>query len=209
MHTLPVDHPIGCRCGRLRGTLAAGARVARIACYCLDCQTSAHALGQSRVVLDALGGTDVITSLQQHLSFSGDASTLACLSLSEDGILRWYAGCCATPIANTTRNPVISYVGIVHACVAATRDELAPIFGPAGMAVYTGHARRRLKSARLRTAANMAEGIAQVVRARIDGTWRTSPFFDPVDHQPVIERRVLSPAEWRAARRAVERSGAR
>ena len=83
MHKLATATPIRCRCGRLQGQLAQGASVARVACYCIDCQSYAHALGKPELVLDELGGTDVITSLQQHLSFSGDTSTLACLSLSE------------------------------------------------------------------------------------------------------------------------------
>lgn len=208
MHKLTEPHPIRCRCGRLQGQLARGTSVARVACYCLDCQTYAHALGRSHEVLDARGGTDVITTVQSQLSFS-DRSTLACLSLSERGILRWYASCCATPLGNTMRDPRIAYISVVHACLAPTRDALLRPFGPPGMAVNTGHAYEPVASGGLRTALTLAEGIARVAFAGVDGSWRRSPLFDPASRRPVVERRVLSADERRAAREAARRAGAR
>jgi hypothetical protein len=209
MHKLATPHPIRCRCGRLQGQLAQGASVARVACYCIDCQSYAHALGKPEIVLDELGGTAVITSLQQHLSFSGDTSSLACLSLSESGILRWYAACCSTPVANTARNPKVSYVGIAHTCVASSPGELERVFGPPGMAVNTQHAKAPVPTGGLRTATTMAEGITRVGVALLDGSWRKTPFFYAAGHRPVVQRKVLSADERARAREAVRRSGAR
>ncbi|MFZ2237575.1 MAG: DUF6151 family protein, partial [Dokdonella sp.] len=42
---------------------------------------------------------------------------LACMSLSPNGMLRWYASCCSTPIGNTPRDRNMPYVGVVSACV--------------------------------------------------------------------------------------------
>lgn len=208
MHKLTEDHPIRCRCGSLHGRIERGASVARVACYCIDCQSYAHALRQPENVLDPEGGTTVIASLQKHVSFD-DRSTLACLSLSDAGILRWYAGCCATPVANTLRNPRIGYVALVHTCLAPSLDRLDPAFGRPGMAVNTQHAKKPLPSDALRTAASLAEGVARVGISAFDGSWRRSPFFRANDHRPVVERRVLAAGERARARDAVRRSGAR
>jgi hypothetical protein len=99
--------------GRL-GVVSQTARTTRATCYCRDCQAYAHALGNPESVLDHIGGTDIVATLQQHVTLTRGAESLACLSLSERGILRWYAGCCNTPIANTARSPKMSYVGLVH-----------------------------------------------------------------------------------------------
>ena len=94
-----------------------------MSCYCRDCQAFAHALGNPGAILDKLGGTDIVATLQQYVTFTKGTEALACLSLSERGLLRWYANCCNTPIANTARNPKLSYVGLVHTCLARAITE--------------------------------------------------------------------------------------
>ncbi|WP_371868515.1 DUF6151 family protein [Telluria aromaticivorans] len=61
---------IQCRCGYLQGSLSGAAGVTPLSCHCRDCQAYAHALGHPERVLHELGGTDVVTTLQQHLSFT-------------------------------------------------------------------------------------------------------------------------------------------
>lgn len=39
------------------------------------------------------------------------AENLACLRLTDKGLLRWYSTCCQTPIGNTSANWKISFVG--------------------------------------------------------------------------------------------------
>jgi len=114
---LARDHPIECRCGQVRGTIAAGAKFTRAICYCRDCQAFAAALGAPAGMLDAKGGTDVVATLPRDVRFTAGADRLACLSLTDHGLLRWYASCCRAPIGNTPRNPKISYVGLVHSCL--------------------------------------------------------------------------------------------
>lgn len=97
---------IQCRCGYLQGSLSGAAGVTPLSCHCRDCQAYAHALGHPERVLHELGGTDVVTTLQQHLSFTKGKDALACISLSEQGPLRWYTSCCNTPIGNTASDPI-------------------------------------------------------------------------------------------------------
>jgi hypothetical protein len=173
----------------------------RIDCYCRDCQAYAHALDAAHATLDPLGGTNILPTLQQHVSWTAGAETLACLSLSERGLLRWYASCCSTPMANTTRNPAVSYVGLVHTCLGPTPAALDAAFGPTRLAVNTAQAKGKVPKSRWRTLAFTLGVMGSVARARLDGSYRRSPFFDP-SGQPVAAPRVLSAQERKRAMHA-------
>jgi len=198
---LGADYPIQCRCGRLRGTLSRAARTIRLSCYCRDCQTYAHALGDAGRMLDAQGGTEVVATLQQYLSFSAGREALACLSLSPRGTLRWYAACCNTAIANTARDPKLSYLGIVHTCLGEPSARAAA-FGPPRAPVNTKHAYGKVTTNAWSVLHSIVRIVARVLRARLDGSWRRSPFFPPDSAAPVVAPRVLNREERERARRA-------
>ena len=196
-------HPLQCRCGRLTGVVVQAARVTRATCYCRDCQAYAHTLGNPEATLDHIGGTDIVATLQQHVRLTKGAESLACLSLSERGLLRWYASCCNTPIANTTRNPRLSYVGLVHTCLGPTQRSLDAAFGPASMPVNTKHAKAPVATNALRMLTSIAGIFASVARARLNGTYAQSPFFVAPAGKPVVAPRVPGAAELERARNAV------
>ena len=52
------------------------------------------------------------------------------MSLSEKGVLRWYASCCRTPLGNTPRDPKLAYVGMVTSCFDAAPDRVDAALGP-------------------------------------------------------------------------------
>lgn len=187
---LATDYPLQCACGRLKGRLTAGAKFMRAVCYCRDCQAYAESLGEPGKVLDAFGGTDVVASLQPHVRFTDGLERLACLSLTERGLLRWYAACCGTPIANTPRDPKVSYVGIIHTALGHDARRLDSTFGPPRLSTNVGTARGAVASSGIRTLTATVRIIASVVRARIDGSWRRSPFFGN-DLRPVVNPRVI------------------
>lgn len=196
-----ANYPIHCRCGRLQGTLARAAPTLRASCYCLDCQTYAHALAAPEQTLDPQGGTEVVATLQQHITFTAGADSLTCLSLSPNGLLRWYASCCNTPIANITRNPKLSYVGIVHTCLGTASARTAA-FGPPRSPVNTKHAKGKVKTSALNLFGSMLGIMASVLRARVTGAWRRSPFFNPAGYEPVAAPRILTREEREQAKLA-------
>jgi Family of unknown function (DUF6151) len=197
------DHLLQCRCGRLAGVVAKAARTTRAVCYCRDCQAYAHALGNPKTVLDHVGGTEIVATLQQHITLTKGVDSLACLSLSERGLLRWYASCCNTPIANTARNAKLSYVGLVHTCLGQSQRSLDAAFGSASAPVNTKHAKGPVTANRLGSLVSVARIFASVARARLDGTYKRSPFFVGQAGTPVVTPRVLSAAERAKAMNAV------
>ncbi|HPO18673.1 MAG TPA: DUF6151 family protein [Rubrivivax sp.] len=198
-------HPLRCRCGRLRGSVTPARSTQRVVCCCRDCRAYACHLGGGGV-LDAQGGTEIVASLPSKLRFDAGNDTLACLSLSPRGLLRWYARCCGTPIGNTPRNPKLAYVGLVHSCLEQDAPSLQHSFGPLRMVVNAGGAPGGVrKSPALAAAAGLAGMAAMLLGARLGGGWRDNPFFEAGTAAPVRTVHVLTPAERTQAYAAADR----
>ena len=174
-----MSHRLRCRCGTVTGYVSDPKKGRRGVCYCRDCQAYANALARDSGILDAQGGTDVVATLQGDVTLSHGADALACLSLSPNGLLRWYASCCNTPIANTTRNYRMSYAGLVHTCLHDASESLDDAFGPVRMRVNTKSARGPVQSTPFGTLSAVTGLSLALARARLDGSYRRTPFFDP------------------------------
>ncbi len=196
-------HPFQCRCGTLRGELLRPARTLHAVCYCRDCQTYAHALGVAQRTLDAHGGTEVVSTQARYVRLTEGADALACLSLTERGLLRWYASCCRTPVCNTTRDMRLSYVGVLHTCLTTTEADLTASFGPIRMRVNMRHAKGEVPRPGIGQFAALLRIAPGLVWDRVSGGWRKTPFFDTVHGRPLAEPRVLTAAELQEARHAV------
>jgi len=192
-----MNHPLRCRCGTLRGQVSHPEKVSRGVCYCKDCQAFAHFLGTTEDILDERGGTDVMATLPSRVSFTQGVERLACMSLSEKGMLRWYASCCNTPIGNTPRHMKISHVGLVHTCLENPPRTLDAAFGPVRMRVNTQSAQgtSRPKTLPLSTVVSIVKFMGSLLRARLDGSYKRTPFFVPGQGTPIVAPKVLTPGE--------------
>lgn len=186
--------PLRCRCGSIEGFVASTGRAARAVCYCRDCQTYARFLGKPERTLDAHGGTDVLATVPQFVSFRHGVEKLKCMSLSEKGILRWYAGCCKTPIANMARNPKLPYVGLVHECIGGSTT-LDAVVGPARVRVNTKSATGEVAPTAGATLLAVMKIMTNVWGARLTGKYKDTPFFDMATLQPIAEPQVISKEE--------------
>lgn len=192
---------LSCRCGTLRGELRSEGMINRAVCYCRDCQTYAWALGQQARILDELAGTEVVATHPRNLTFSQGRDALACLSLTPRGLLRWYAGCCDTAVANTPRNQKIAYVGIVHTCLDTS--SVAQALGAVTMRVNTRTARGAVPSVSgLDTLKSALQLVGSLMAARISGSYRRNPFFSSQLNVPLLAPRVLTREELQHARAA-------
>lgn len=171
-----MSHPLRCRCGALTGLVGQPRKASRGVCYCKDCQAFARYLGDPDRVLDSMGGTDVVATLAKYVSFTSGTDRLACLSLTDRGLLRWYANCCGTPIGNTLRNFRVPYVSLVHTCLG-TPAGIEASFGPVRMRVNTKSATGHPKSMPLSQAGALLRFLPTVLLGRLDGSYKTTPFF--------------------------------
>ena len=166
----------------------------RAVCYCKDCQAYARFLCTEGIV-DQDGGTEVVASLPKHVHFTAGLEVLACVSLSERGLLRWYASCCNTPIGNTPRDPKLPYVGMVHSCLEGNSPSLESSFGRLRIAVNTKSARNKVRSAPIASTVGLLIPMMSMIGARLSGAYTNNPFFVPGSHTPIRQPRVLSAAE--------------
>lgn len=193
--------PLKCRCGAVRGEMQPARAYVRATCYCKDCRAYARFLERADV-LDAAGGTDVVPTAPAAVRLTSGIEHVACMSLSPKGTLRWYAGCCRTPLGNTSRNAGLPYLGLVTACLDATPQQLGAAFGPAGRCVLnTGSATPPVRATPLAFAWGGMGIMAGILSARLRGE-RASPFLDG-DGRWLREPEVIS-REQRAALERVD-----
>lgn len=176
-------------------------RVARLTCHCVDCQTFALYLqdqGHAGLLLDAWGGTEVTQMPPARIEIEAGADKLACVRLSDTGLMRWYASCCHTPIANTLPNAKMPFTGVIMSFVgpevsAPERDEL---LGPVGARV-NGRPRPDDPSAPKFPkfpAGTIWRSIRILLGGWIRGEQWPTPFYD-ADGQPKATPTVLSENE--------------
>ncbi len=120
---------------------------------------------------------------------------LRCLCLS-DKVLRWYAECCRTPIANTPAGPGFPVIGMVHSfmgheAAGCSRDEA---LGPPLCRIYERSAIGPLPpnapgppSTRL-----FARRASKLFHWWVRGHGRPTPFFDDQTKAPRAVPRVLT-----------------
>ena len=193
-----ATHPLRCRCGLLQGHVTLEGRNTRVVCYCKDCQAFARFLDPVGRMLDAQGGSDVVQLAPHRIRISQGAGHLAVMRLSPQGMLRWYAACCRTPVGNTLARRDRPFTGLLAQCLDSA--PLEPSFGPVGAQVNTQSATGEPKPRAfglLRTAWTI---LGMVLGSRLSGRYRNTPFFDAAG-APVAAPQVLS-ADERARLRA-------
>ncbi|MBU0747598.1 MAG: hypothetical protein KKB08_18085 [Gammaproteobacteria bacterium] len=194
-------HKIQCRCGQIRGLLKATRPSNRCVCYCSDCQAFARHL-QAPDVLDHSGGTDIVQVPSSNLTFTQGAEKLACIRLTDKGMLRWYSTCCQTPIGNTPANWKVSFVGLIHTCLSGENQSLDTAFGQVFMRVGVENAIGPNKPVASGLLCGMAKFLEIFVKGRLGGAYRKGPFFDPQTGAPVAKPNILSAGELTAAKSA-------
>lgn len=195
----PSDLSLRCRCGHLRG-IAVGVSSStgfRFVCYCKDCRAFAHFLGRADVI-DPAGGTDIVQMPPARVKLSAGTDAMRCLRLSNK-VLRWYAGCCQTPIANTAAGPDFPVVGMIHSFMKPEADDrpLDAILGPPLCRIY-----ERSATAPLPPNAPPPPTLAIFVRraSMILGWWarglgRPTPFFDVSTKSPLAAPYLVTSSE--------------
>ena len=200
----PTDLPIRCSCGFLRGTLRNASLECgnRCVCYCDDCQSFAHFLERADEILDANGGTDIFQMSSDRLEFSEGSAHLACVRLTQAGMLRWYAACCNTAIGNTPGTSRVPFVGLIHSCVdhatdGRSRDETLGPIRMRGFGRFAKGDRSKLDAhdgVPLAMGARVTEIVEKALR---QGEQNRSAFFNVTSDEPCVSPRILTAVELR------------
>lgn len=191
-----------CRCGTARGALDIAPKAAKsgmhLVCYCDDCRAFAHALERADI-LDGAGGSELLITTPSTLVLTAGAEQLRCLRLSPKGMLRWYWGCCDTPMANTSPSAGLPFLSIHRAFIDA--DDSA-FLGPP-IRVQARYAKGAVPAPADRTTSlsTMRKIVVFLLAGWLRRAHKPNPLF--VDGKPAVEPRVLTAAE-RDALRAID-----
>ncbi|MFO0627916.1 MAG: DUF6151 family protein [Polyangiales bacterium] len=191
-----MDLTFRCRCGALQGVVRDASPTGghRAICYCDDCQTAAHAL-DGGASLDEHGGSDIFQVPPRSVSLTQGVEHLRCLRLGPKGLLRWYAGCCDTPLANCLPTPRSPFVGVQAGAFVlpegASRDDA---LGPVRLRVMGAYAKGGCPpGAAPRFRITEGGPVARLLlRSVLRGLHRPSPFFDPSTGAMRATPRVLT-----------------
>lgn len=184
---MPNIHSFECACRSMAWQVDLGRSGTHVVCYCRDCASHARHLGHG-AMLDAHGGAHIWQTLPDAFTLTKGAEHLAAQRLSPRGLLRWYAGCCNTPIANTLPQNRLPFIGVLAPAPA-------PAFGRVAGHVQTAQTHGAVREHGFASAGAklMLRGLGALCRGA-----RDNPFFD-VDGQPIREARILTREERTAA----------
>lgn len=202
-----MHYSIRCSCGRLQGTLSRSGGAYRCVCYCTDCQAFARCLQRGGDILDSAGGTEIIEVNPGRIRLTEGADNLACIRLTEAGLLRRYAACCNTPIGNTPANFKLSIVGLMHNCISREAGSWGEAFGRVHGYLHTRSAIGEPKPKAVGLAAGMPRLIAILAGARLTGSYKHSPFFLAASGAPVVAPRVLNNEELSEVKHTAANAG--
>ncbi|MCR9278247.1 MAG: DUF6151 family protein [Pseudomonadaceae bacterium] len=196
-----MDLPIQCACGSVSGVVK-GIRPSKAnhgICYCNDCQAFAHFLGDPPTFLDANAGTHIVQVSPRRLHLRSGLDHIACVRLKAGGLMRWYASCCNTPLANTP-HPRLPILGMITACLnhSVTGQPLEVFAGECTGRVFVDGARGDTSDIpkRFQAPIGMIYRFAKMmVLGLLRGAGRRSPFFHPVTREPIAEPRILTSEE--------------
>jgi hypothetical protein len=138
------------------------------------------------------GGTDILAMAPDGLRFTQGADQLACMSLGPNGLLRWYARCCRTPMGNVPRNPKLYYLGVPVPAIAVPADAITAAIGAAGqMAIFPENATGNVAPTRIASLMGTMRIVRKLLAARLGGR-RNAVFFDATSGAPICSPEVLS-----------------
>ncbi len=195
-----VNLKASCRCGTVQATVKdvtpQGGN--RLVCHCVDCQTYMHFLEQA-ALMDEWGGTDIFQTSPVAVRFEAGEESIACVRLSPKGLFRWYAKCCRSPIGNTASYGM-PFVGVMRSFLQVAEDGSAAeeAIGPVRL-----HVQLSEPMAAAIPPERPQGGAAKMflsfglflLRARLRGDHKRSPFYDAETQAPRTEPHVLSLAE--------------
>jgi hypothetical protein len=146
-------------------------------------------------ILDAHGGCDVVLFSPARFVITSGKDHLSCSRLTEKGPLRWHAGCCGTPLANTLQTSAVPFMAVPHgACVDRERTpDYLKFVGPVHARVnghFPSEVASQLKATKTALLRLLLRHAWQLLRWKFSGACERWPFFDsrtrhPLAHAPV------------------------
>ena len=193
---MPNDMTVRCECGSVEGVAhkMSGGHVNRVTCYCIWCQAFAEYLGKADSMLDEDGGSDLFQISPGQLEITKGAEFITSLRLSPKGPVRWYADCCKSNLANTFGSPSVPFMAMHTASLeqSAETSKLADFLGPIRARVNSTVPEKN--SSKFAVYLMLIRYSAMLLKWRLTGEHKRSPFFNPQTGEAIVEP-ILLPKE--------------
>jgi len=195
----PAKIEMSCTCGKLRGhgLNISPATGRHLVCMCKDCQAYAQFLGRAEDILDENGGSEIFQIAPSQIRLETGLEHLQVVRLSPKGTLRWYAGCCNSPIANTTATPALPFAGVFCDFIKP-RDPmtLKAALGPVKQRYFArdGYGKIPDGTQHKISTVSIAQTLVWLAVNKLRGKAKPSPFFKD-DKNPVVTPTILSKEE--------------
>jgi hypothetical protein len=181
-----------CRCGSLAGHLHPGAlrHGLRLTCHCNDCHAAERYHSRAHDREEPVRGVALYQTHPDFVHFDTRTEHLAVMRLGPNGLMRWYASCCGTPICNTLAKPTLPFVGV---CVNTldTPEALGKVKAEGFLPSRTPGGQPRHRGA-----ARLVYGVfSRMITSLVTGRWRNTPFFDTDTRTPRADPMVLTKSE--------------
>lgn len=194
---MATDAEIKCTCGAVRGkahNLSAGT-TNHVICSCKGCQSYAHFLGRAEDMLDENGGSNIFQMNPENFEITEGLEHVACMRITPDGPLRWYASCCNTPLGNSFPRGGVPFLGVLPICLGlrGASEDVVKLVGP-----VRGHVNPPAPpsfSERVGNALMLLRFAAKLLVWRIFGGRSHKPFFDADTMRPIHKPLVISDEE--------------
>lgn len=185
--TAAKELSFSCDCGALSGRITErGVKSGtNVVCFCHDCRAAQLYFKQPD---PAPGPVEIFQMSPEEIEISRGAEHLAVMQLSPKGMLRWYAKCCNAPLATTPLTPKFPFAGVIVKRIADSNN-LGPVTtrgfvpGPGGK---QSHEKIRYAAMGL---------LKRVLKSRLSGSWKKTPFFDSETGTPVAQPAILTKEE--------------
>ncbi len=185
--TAAKELSFSCDCGALSGRITErGVKSGtHVVCFCHDCRAAQLYFKQPD---PAPGPVDIFQMAPEEIEINRGAEHLAVMQLSPKGMLRWYAKCCNAPLATTPLTPKFPFAGVIVKRIP-DNNSLSPITtrgfvpGPDGK---QSHEKIRYAAMGL---------LKRVLKSRLSGSWKKTPFFDSETGTPVAPPTILTKEE--------------
>ena len=184
---------IQCQCGTVKGVISDKAlqRHNHLICYCKDCQAFARYVAKEDT-MNNKGGTEIVQVSCADVSITEGIDSIACIRLNEGTLVRWYAKCCNTPLANAP-GPGLPFIGLIHTCLQPV-TQINNKFGPISLVAFANGAASNEKPKSIGMPMGMIRFVILALGAKFRGDGKRHPLFN-ANGEPIVTPKVLSDAE--------------
>lgn len=184
---MSVNAPIKCSCGSVTGVARnlSSSTTNHVVCSCKGCQSYAHFLGRSEDMLDESGGSNIFQMDPKNFEITSGMDQVACMRVTPNGPLRWYADCCKTPLGNTFPKGGVPFLGVLPICAGHKGSSEAVI-------KIVGRVRGHVNTPQPLSFGGRVKNFLMLVRFagklawwRLTGGRSYKPFFDADTMKPI------------------------